>query len=202
MAVPRFLHNCPHEVVYRAKRPTGTAAPISSVHGVLPWLFVQGGRPCPVTLGNFAAAVGWAARTREKPLASKRRLRNSSVSARGWAFLPQMRGSRWTARLSFPPIFSPCGLALCIDRWNRAVRRSRADRPLLRWRCRGGRRRFWFLARSSLMASLMAAVASLMAAVAPGLAAVHSVGPGGLSGRGGGRSGLLCFCLQRLQRRR
>ena len=31
MALPRFLHNCPHEVVYRAKRPTGTAAPISSV---------------------------------------------------------------------------------------------------------------------------------------------------------------------------
>ena len=192
MAVPRFLHNCPHEVVYRAKRPTGTAAPISSVHGVLPWLFVQGGRPCPVTLGNLRPPSNG----RLERVKSHWRQNGGCATRR----FPREVGlsCRKPRDFRFLLFFPPCGLALCIDRWNRAVRRSRADRPLLRWRCRGGRRRFWFLTRSSLVASLMAAVASLMAAVSSRLAAVHSVGPGGRSGR----SGLLCFGLQRLQRRR
>ena len=58
--------------------------------------------------------------------------------------------------------------------------------PLLRWSCCGGRGSCWFLTRSSLVASLMAAVASLMAMGAAPLPPLHPVCSGGLSGRGGG----------------
>ena len=115
--------------------------------------------------------------------------------------------ARWNTGLSLPPISSVCSRAHRSTRRMHAqlgVRRtaqsggSRADGPLFRRLCSGRRRRFWFLPRSSLVASLMATVTSLMATVSPRLAAVHPVGPGGVGGRGGGRGGLLCFGLQRL----
>ena len=72
----------------------------------------------------------------------------------------------------------------------------------MRWSCGGGGGRLWFLARSPLMAPLVAAVPSLMTMSASPLSPLHPVCSGGLSGRGGGPRGLLGLGLRRLQRRR
>ena len=72
----------------------------------------------------------------------------------------------------------------------------------MRWSWGGGRGRLWFLARSSLVAPLMAAVASFMAMSPPPLPPLHPVRSGCLSGRGGGPRGLLGLGLRRPQRRR
>ena len=101
---------------------------------------------------------------------------------------------RLRSRSSLSPL-DACATRRSLDR---ADRRSGADGRLF---LRLGRLRLWFLTRSSLVAALLASVASLMAMGAPPLPPLHPVGSGG-SGRGGGRGSLLCFGLQRLQRRR
>ena len=70
---------------------------------------------------------------------------------------------------------------------SRLVRLPRCRRLELRTVIsRLGRLRLWFLTRSSLVASLMAAVASLMAMGAPPLPPLHSVGSGGPAGAAAG----------------
>ena len=72
----------------------------------------------------------------------------------------------------------------------------------MRWSWGNGGGLFWFLTRSPLMASLVAAVPTLMAMSATALPPLHAVCSGGFSRRRVGPSGLLGLGLRRLQRRR
>jgi hypothetical protein len=82
MAVPRFLHNCPHEIVYCAKRPAGTAVGFEDrVTPERPTLSTCRRRP---QFGDQPQDVGEeVSRDRDPPPSGKRQVFSVSVRLRG-----------------------------------------------------------------------------------------------------------------------